>query len=122
MPEVGDQVLVAFEHGDLAQPYVLGALWNAGSAPPDADPLRPAARQVLRSRAGHTITLDDATPTPTLTITDKAGSAVTFDPTQRSLTVHAAQDLTLSANGEVSIQAFGGKTAIDLTATQVNVT
>jgi uncharacterized protein involved in type VI secretion and phage assembly len=28
VPEVGDEVLVVFEHGDISRPYVLGAIWN----------------------------------------------------------------------------------------------
>jgi type VI secretion system secreted protein VgrG len=28
MPEIGDEVLVAFEHGDAERPYIVGALWN----------------------------------------------------------------------------------------------
>jgi uncharacterized protein involved in type VI secretion and phage assembly len=28
MPEIGDEVLVAFEHGCAQRPYVLGTLWN----------------------------------------------------------------------------------------------
>src|ERR1700750_2275998 len=28
LPEVDDEVLVIFEHGDVRSPYVLGALWN----------------------------------------------------------------------------------------------
>ena len=33
MPEAGDEVLVAFERGDLRVPYVIGALWNAKARP-----------------------------------------------------------------------------------------
>ncbi len=32
-PEIDDEVLVAFEHGDARQPYVIGSLWSGGDAP-----------------------------------------------------------------------------------------
>lgn len=35
-PEIGDEVLVAFDHGDPTRPYVIGALWNGQDAPPVA--------------------------------------------------------------------------------------
>jgi hypothetical protein len=34
LPEVDDEVLVAFAHGDARAPYALGFLWNAKDAPP----------------------------------------------------------------------------------------
>ena len=37
IPEVGDEVLVAFEREDLRFPYVLGALWNGKDKPPLAN-------------------------------------------------------------------------------------
>ena len=37
LPEVEDEVLVAFEHGDLRYPYILGALWNGKDKPPDTN-------------------------------------------------------------------------------------
>jgi len=33
-PEVGDEVLVAFEHGDVSRPYIIGQLWNGESGAP----------------------------------------------------------------------------------------
>ncbi|OCQ97364.1 type IV secretion protein Rhs [Nostoc sp. MBR 210] len=35
LPEVNDEVLVAFEHGDIHRPYVIGGVWNGTDAPPE---------------------------------------------------------------------------------------
>ena len=32
VPEAGDEVLVAFEHGDVKEPYVIDALWCESKA------------------------------------------------------------------------------------------
>jgi uncharacterized protein involved in type VI secretion and phage assembly len=58
IPDVKDEVLVAFEAGDMRRPYVIGALWNGTNSPPetmDAD----NTKKLLRSRSGVKITLDD---------------------------------------------------------------
>lgn len=35
LPEINDEVLVAFEHGDIHRPYVIGGVWNGKDAPPE---------------------------------------------------------------------------------------
>ena len=37
-PEKGDEVLVAFDHGDVNHPYIVGFLWNGVDRPPSNDP------------------------------------------------------------------------------------
>ena len=37
MPELGDEVLVAFEHGDFDHPFIIGFLWNGVDTPPETD-------------------------------------------------------------------------------------
>jgi uncharacterized protein involved in type VI secretion and phage assembly len=61
MPEKGDDVLVAFEHGDFDHPYVVGFLWNGKSKPPSLDPSVDAdpQRRILRSVNGHMIEIYD---------------------------------------------------------------
>lgn len=58
MPEIGDEVVVAFEHGDFAHAYVLGAMWNGVAASPSPDP----RQRMIRSKNGHTIRFVDSTP------------------------------------------------------------
>ena len=34
LPEVDDEVLVVFEHGDIRTPIIIGVLWNGTRRPP----------------------------------------------------------------------------------------
>lgn len=58
MPEIGDEVLCAFEQGDVSHPFVVGFVWNGEDQPPETDP----QRRVIRSRNGHEIALYDPDP------------------------------------------------------------
>lgn len=53
-PQTDDEVLVAFEGGDMRRPYVVGALWGERDRPPETDV------KMIRTRCGATITIDDA--------------------------------------------------------------
>jgi phage baseplate assembly protein gpV len=64
IPNTGDDVLVAFEHGDVRVPYVIGCLWNSLARPPLLSPL-PQTR-VLRTPLGNQIVFDDAQSTITI--------------------------------------------------------
>ncbi|MEO0423490.1 MAG: phage baseplate assembly protein V [Pseudomonadota bacterium] len=57
MPEVGDEALVAFEHGDFDHPYIVGFTWNPQHTPPATDP----RERTLRSLNGHNIRFVDST-------------------------------------------------------------
>jgi uncharacterized protein involved in type VI secretion and phage assembly len=59
IPEVGDEVLVAFEREDLRFPYVLGALWNGQDKPPYANDDGNDDKRIFKSRKGHTLSFDD---------------------------------------------------------------
>jgi uncharacterized protein involved in type VI secretion and phage assembly len=55
MPEVNDEVLVAFDHGDVRFPYVVGFMWNGQDQTPTTD----LQLRVIRSVNGHEIRLYD---------------------------------------------------------------
>jgi uncharacterized protein involved in type VI secretion and phage assembly len=59
LPEVGDEVVVAFDHGDLNHPYILGALWSGSRAPPAKNEDGKNNIKILKSRSGHTIYFND---------------------------------------------------------------
>lgn len=58
LPEIDDEVVVMFEHGDIRRPVVLGAVWNGKDAPPDSNG-GGNERRVIVSREGSRITFDD---------------------------------------------------------------
>lgn len=58
IPEVDDEVLCLFEHGELDRPLIVGALWNGKDKPPDKNSGN-NPRRVIKSRQGNKITFDD---------------------------------------------------------------
>lgn len=77
LPDVGDEVLVAFEHGDAARPYVLGGLWNGQDAPPVAATAQNNIKQI-KSRGGIVITFDDSSGQETLHLATPGGQQITL--------------------------------------------
>jgi uncharacterized protein involved in type VI secretion and phage assembly len=109
VPEVNDEVLVGFEHGDVHFPYVLGGLWNGQDAAPRPSNQIVAGgkvkQRILRSRLGHTITLDDSDDQPGITIVDKTGrNTIALDSKANKLSVQLDGDVAFQAKGKVSIK------------------
>lgn len=61
LPEVDDEVLVAFEHGDLRRPYIIGSLWNGVDKPIDDNKSQDGknTHRSIKSRSGHTFQFVD---------------------------------------------------------------
>ena len=59
LPEINDEVLVAFEHGDIHRPLVLGGIWNGKDAPPEVVTESVVSKKVrlrtFKTRTGHTL-------------------------------------------------------------------
>lgn len=107
-PEVQDEVLVAFEHGNPQFPYVLGGLWNGADGPPDPNTEGKNDVRVIRSRSGHVVRLVDATDGERIEIVDKSGdNSIVIDAAGNSVTVTSAGKLVLRGDGGVEISSDG---------------
>lgn len=79
-PEVGDEVVVGFELGDITRPVVLGSLWNDRDLPPErADVSASNNVRTIVSRAGHQVTLDDTPETGSILIRAQGGYEIKID-------------------------------------------
>ena len=107
LPEVNDEVLVAFEQGDLRFPYVVGALWNGKDTPPVKNDDGKNDVRVIRSRSGHVLRLTDTDGKETIEIVDKSEkNKLVFDTAKNTITIVADKDITLSApSGTIRIEA-----------------
>jgi uncharacterized protein involved in type VI secretion and phage assembly len=89
MPEAGDELVVAFLHGDFNHPYVLGVMWNGQAIAPSLDP----RQRMIRSKNGITIRFVDSTPN-----SGDCGALIIEDPHGNLITM---------SNGMVTVQAVG---------------
>ncbi len=115
IPDVDDEVLVAFEAGDPRRPYVVGALWNGQDAPPETmDGAGNNFIKSIRSRNGVKVTLDDNDGQEKLILETPGGQSVTLQdgPGQVEIRDSNGNSITLSSSGvsvvasaKVSVQA-----------------
>ena len=122
LPEVDDEVLVAFDHGNINHPYVIGALWNGVDTPPetnadgknnirtiksrsgheiifDDNHEQNSEKIVIHTNAGHTILLDDSAGAEKIEIKDKTdNNKITIDSVQNSINIESAMELKIKAN------------------------
>lgn len=85
LPEVDDEVLVAFENGDIHKPYVVGSLWNGTQRPPHTNDGENEDREI-RSRSGHRLAFGDSDE-GTITIETSAGHEIHIDDSDDTIVV-----------------------------------
>ncbi|MBM0744167.1 phage tail protein [Phormidium sp. CLA17] len=116
LPQVDDEVLVAFEQGDPQRPYVLGALWSASAIPPTAE----VTQRQLVSRSGHAIVLDDTKDSEQVEIRDRTGkNRIVITSKNNSLTIETEGEITIKAKGKLTLSGKGVE--IDAQGSEVNV-
>ncbi|MER5280735.1 VgrG-related protein [Streptomyces sp. NPDC002809] len=150
IPEVGDEVLVGFEHGHLDRPYVLAGLYNGqdrpgggggGGAPAPGgtpgeggdlvDPTTGAVnRRAFASKSGNQLELLDAANGPQGVRLRTGDGKLTIDLDRRgtavvinsdgSVTIEAREQVSVKAAKGVALDAGGG--ALELRGDSVTVT
>jgi uncharacterized protein involved in type VI secretion and phage assembly len=108
-PEVGDEVLVAFENGDPRRAYILGALWSQVDSPPpdDGKPVDNNWR-FITSRSGHILRFDDTKGAEKIELIDKDGARkIVIDTSGKKIQITCdSGDIEVkSPSGSIKIEA-----------------
>ena len=113
LPEVDDEVLVAFDRGDISSPYILGGLWNGQDKPPESNTDGKNNLRVIKSRSGHQIILDDTENAEKITICDKTGkNQIVIDSKNNAISIEGEKDISIKAKGKISLESSDGDISI----------
>ena len=112
LPEVDDEVIVGFAHGDMRYPYILGVVWNKKDPPPDknANVVKDGKtnKWIIRSRSGHVIILDDTEGAEQIIIRDKTEkNEMIINSKENSMSIKIEKDISIKAGGNIEINATG---------------
>jgi len=110
LPEIGDEVVVAFENGDPERPIVIGSVWNGKDTAP-RDPYRTnddidnnEIKRII-TKTGNTIEIVDTQGKEAIEIyTPKKDCWIQLNNDKKAISLHAEKDILIEApNGEVRI-------------------
>ncbi len=118
LPDVNDEVLVGFEHGERRRPLVLGGLWSAKQASPQHRNTAGQGGGVWQSRVGHTTAMSDGTgPASRYIALTLADGKTELHLGGDEVRLGAPSDVAVSSDKGVTISALG-----DLTIEANNIT
>jgi len=141
LPEVGDEVLVAFDNDDIRYPYVLGALWSRADKVPETNGDGKNAIRLIKTRAGHLLKFDDTENRGVILIQladgkkveinaegiqiDDGANKITLDAQAGTVSIEAKASLSLKAP-KIAIEAstsldLKGGAALSASATMVRI-
>jgi uncharacterized protein involved in type VI secretion and phage assembly len=104
IPQVGDEVLVNLNRGDVSEVYVVGCLWNGKDQPPAKEEDDPKNKRIIKTPSEQSVTFDDKAGS--IVIKSKDNHKIEISPSQIKITM--AEDkasVTLSSSGGISIDS-----------------
>ena len=137
LPEIDDEVLVGFEHGDIHRPFILGGLWNGQDSPPvgvgDSVTNSKVRQRTIKTRTGHQLQFTEETKGSSqagITVKTAGGHKLTFNDMLKTIDIEtsgghkltfsdptATISLTSIANVKVDAKGLISTTAIGAVST-----
>ncbi|MEO7143711.1 MAG: phage baseplate assembly protein V [Bryobacteraceae bacterium] len=127
LPQIKDEVLVAFNENDQRDAYVLGGLWNTIDRPPTAIPTDFMTKRIIKTGLagglGHEVEFDDALQS--ITITSSTKQTVVIDPKKIKISTTAGtMSITLdmvAVPPAITMEVLGGDIALKAPAGKISL-
>jgi uncharacterized protein involved in type VI secretion and phage assembly len=125
IPDVDDEVMIAFEAGDVRHPCVLGSVWNGQDAPPETMDSENNLK-TIKSRSGVTIRITDTSGSVSLLMETPGGQSIELRDSGNEIELTDANGntvklesagVTVTSSGKVSVQA----STVEISAGSVTV-
>jgi phage protein D len=139
LPEVNDEVLVAFEHGDIHRPYVIGGVWNGTDAPPevvtDSVVDGKVRLRTFKTRVGHKLQFveEDKTTKKGVYLNTIDGHNLRLNDSDKFVELEttgghkfraddSSKVISLTSTGDITVKTGTSGTTKDLTINAANIT
>src|SRR5262249_49232393 len=104
LPEIDDQLLCVFEHGDINRPIVIGSLWSKKQLPPETNSSGKNNAKLIKSRSGHRVIFDDKDGAEKITIVDKTkNNKIVLDAANKLVTIESDGEIQVTAKQNVIV-------------------
>lgn len=107
LPEIGDEVLVFFQMGNVQSPVVMGSLWSSVDTPPSDAQDGKNHLKVIKTTANHKIEFSDNADDSYILITDgKEKNSIKLNLKDEGIEITSAKKIMISSeNGEIILKA-----------------
>lgn len=125
LPEVGDEVIVLLEDGDLNTPIIIGCLYSDDRKPPttgrngDLNQNNENNLRYIKTRSGHLVCFDDSADNKSISIKDASGNLVTME--DKAVTIQHKSGSTIALDSKAVTLKNNSGSEIQLSAGKVTI-
>lgn len=133
IPDVGDEVIVAFIGGQLEKPLIVGGVWSKNVKPPMGNEEGKNLTKMIKTKSGHELTFFDEKDKGKITLKSSKGYLVEMDDENKKLTVKdpdgknkiemSTSDgkIAIEAEKKIELKSGGSSIIIDGTGNKISI-
>ncbi len=120
MPEIDDEALVAFDHGDINHPFIVGFLWNGVDTPPETT----NQNRVIKTPGGHQLRFEDKDGAKKVILKSNGGHQVEIDDAAETITIktNSGNQFIVLNDASKSVTVRGGGRRVEMVGGQILMT